>query len=471
MASKPTVAYRPTGDRQGTKEQDVGTTIKIGVIGAGSAQFSFGLIRDLCLQESLWGSTVTFMDPDGERLEMVHGLATRYAAELGVDLRFEHTGDRRVALQDADVVVNTAAHSHEDEEADRALAEGHGYYRGVRLGTYHNLSLMMSVVRDIERICPNAWLIQSGNPVFDGCTLMTRETSVKVIGLCHGHYGYKRIAEVLGIDATEVRCQSPGVNHYIYATRLEHQGEDLYPVLDRWIETESENFWVTQRPDYGDNQMSRAAVDQYKFLGAMPIGDTVRFGGWQYALDLETRKKWYGWLGGFDSEIGWSRYLQKLSDEVGLMSRVASDTSASVTKVFPPIQSTEQQVPIIDALVNNRPGEFQVNIPNRGAINGIADDVVVELRAIVSGRGAQPIHVGAMPRRVMLHVILPQILEMERTLESYVARDRNMLLSRLLWDHRTRSVEQAEAMIDDLLSQPRNLDMAGHFGGIVSGRE
>jgi alpha-galactosidase len=51
---------------------------------------------------------------------------------------------------------------------------------------------MLEVVRDIEWICPNAWLIH-GNPVFDGCTLMTRETGVKVCGLCHGYYGLLEI--------------------------------------------------------------------------------------------------------------------------------------------------------------------------------------------------------------------------------------------------------------------------------------
>ena len=45
--------------------------IKLGVIGAGSAQFSLGLVRDLCLAESLSGSTVTFMDIDEGRLGMV----------------------------------------------------------------------------------------------------------------------------------------------------------------------------------------------------------------------------------------------------------------------------------------------------------------------------------------------------------------------------------------------------------------
>src|SRR5262245_9232476 len=167
----------------------MGTAVKLAVIGAGSAAFSLGLIRDLCLQESLWGSTVSFVDLDPERLAAIHRLATRYAAELGVDLRFEQTLDRAVALRDAQFVINTAARSHADEESDRAVGQQNGYYRGVRICTYHNLALMLAVARDVERLCPDAWLIQSGNPVFDGCTLMTRQVpAVKVIGLCHGHY-------------------------------------------------------------------------------------------------------------------------------------------------------------------------------------------------------------------------------------------------------------------------------------------
>ena len=117
----------------------MGTAVKIGVIGAGSAVFSLGLVRDLCLKESLSGSTVTFMDVDQRRLEMIHRLASRYADELGADVRFEETLDRRVALREADFVINTAARGHDDEEAQRSVGEAHGYYRGVRMN-FHNLS-------------------------------------------------------------------------------------------------------------------------------------------------------------------------------------------------------------------------------------------------------------------------------------------------------------------------------------------
>jgi len=48
------------------------------------------------------------MDISEERLDMIHKLATRYADELGVDLTFENSTDRKEALQDADFVLNTA---------------------------------------------------------------------------------------------------------------------------------------------------------------------------------------------------------------------------------------------------------------------------------------------------------------------------------------------------------------------------
>ena len=75
-------------------ERAMGAAVKIGVIGAASAEFSLGLVRDLCLAESLDGSLVSLMDPDADRLATVHRLAVRYAAEMGADVRFEATTER-----------------------------------------------------------------------------------------------------------------------------------------------------------------------------------------------------------------------------------------------------------------------------------------------------------------------------------------------------------------------------------------
>ena len=80
-------------------------TIKVTIIGAGSAEFSLGLVKDICLTEGLAGSHVCFMDINAERLDLVYELAVRYAEDLGADLRLEKTLDREVSLQDADFVI------------------------------------------------------------------------------------------------------------------------------------------------------------------------------------------------------------------------------------------------------------------------------------------------------------------------------------------------------------------------------
>ena len=61
--------------------------MKIAIIGAGSAIFSLNLIGDLCLTESLQGSTISLMDINERRLDAIYLLCRRYAEEMGRDFR------------------------------------------------------------------------------------------------------------------------------------------------------------------------------------------------------------------------------------------------------------------------------------------------------------------------------------------------------------------------------------------------
>jgi alpha-galactosidase len=212
--------------------------IKITVIGAGSVVFSLGLVKDLCLTEGLKGSKVCFMDINEESLDVVYKLGIRYAEDLSSDLKFEKTLNREESLQDADFVINTATITHNEYfmKRRRDLTAKFGYFYGGAGVEYHNLQLMLDVAKDMERICPNAWILQAGNPVFDGTTLMSRETSIKVCGLCHGHYGYREIVRVMGLDPNRVTWQAPGLNHNIWLTHFYYGGKDAYPIMDEWLE-------------------------------------------------------------------------------------------------------------------------------------------------------------------------------------------------------------------------------------------
>jgi len=442
--------------------------VKISIIGAGSAVFSLALVKDLCLTEGLADSHVCFMDLDPERLAMIYQLGQRYAQELGSRLTFEQTQEREVALQGADFVINTAAVKNEYHMRDiRAVIDRHGYYYGsrIRVDQFYQLQLMLAIAQDMEQICPEAWLIFAANPVFAGTTLVGRETGIKILGLCHGHYGYRQIAQTIGLDPDQVTFQAPGLNHNIWMTHFIYEGRDAYPLIDEWIKTEGETYWQTHEAERThDVQMSRGAVHQYHMYGLFPIGDTVRRGGWWYHTDKETKLRWFPppW-GGPDTHEARAVRRKLMAERIERMTAAAFDPQASLIELFGAERTREQHVPIINGLVNDHQGHFQVNVPNKGALPGIPDDVAVELPAVVNGKGIQPLRVDPLPRKIMLEQILPGWLEMERLLEAFKTGDRSMLLWEILNNPQTQSYDQAGAVLDDLLAMAGHEALADHY--------
>ncbi|MCZ6632759.1 MAG: alpha-glucosidase/alpha-galactosidase [bacterium] len=438
--------------------------VKVSVFGAGSVVFSLGLVKDMCLTEGLHGSTVCFMDINEERLDVIYELGKRYAEDLSADLKFERTQDRAVALEGADFVIHTATITHNEYfmKRRRELTAEHGYFYGhTGMPEYHNLQLMLDVAEDMEALCPDAWILLAGNPVYEGTTLMTRETDIKVCGLCHGHYGYRGVASQLGLDPDKVSWQAPGLNHNIWMTDFYYEGKDAYPMLDDWIREESEAFWTECEANGKEipTQMSRSAIHQYKMYGLMPIGDTPRRGGWWYHTDLETRKRWYTRNGGKDTPEGRDRVLKSKDKKFEQMKEAAYDEKVRPVDLFGDKKTTEQHIPIMDGLVNDTEGQFQVNIPNNGALPGIPDDVAVEVPAIVNKKGIQPLRVPPLPNKIMLECIYPDWLRMERTLEALKTGDKSMMLFSVLESHQTRTYEQAVEMVDTLFAMEPSVPM------------
>ena len=262
----------------------------------------------------------------------------------------------------------------------REVAANHGYYYdGVQLGEFYQLKFALELAREMERLCEDAWLIQTANPVFNCCTLLHRESSIKSCGLCHGHLGHRDIARAIGIDAERVSTQAAGFNHNIWLSQCCYEGKDVYPLIDRWIEEEAERYWRSHRQnDTHDIQMSRAAVHQYRMYGLFPVGDTVRRvggvpsvgctvnqGEWWLHSDPDMKRFWFGepW-GGPDSVAGRRHFESVLSKRLEEMRELARDPNARLVDSLGSVPSGEQIVPLIDSLVNDGAGEHQVNVPN-----------------------------------------------------------------------------------------------------------
>jgi alpha-galactosidase/6-phospho-beta-glucosidase family protein len=145
---------------------------------------------------------------------------------------------------------------------------------------------------------------------------------------------------------------------------------------------------------------------------------------------------------------------------------IAYDPTVSVTQAFPAEHSGEQIVPVMDAIANDRQGIYQVNVPNRGAMPGIATDVVVEVPAVVSSSGVRPLPCDPLPRAVLNRALTPKILEMEMNLEVCQTGELNVWLHQLLFDHRTASPSQAIRALAAILNLPFNSSLRTRFGDV-----
>jgi alpha-galactosidase len=408
-------------------------------------------------------------------------LVTRVCKEIGADLKITTTKERREALDGADFVITAVKiGGYDGLEEERAISEEHGYYRGFGdrvcdyyggIGAYHQIRFMVDIANDMLELCPNAWFINTSNPVLESTNYILRHTKVKAIGVCHGHIGYKSIAKILGLDESKVSAVVCGFNHYNYMKSFLYEGKDAYPILDDWIEKHSEKYWKSDdykkieaihAPDY----LSPGAIDAYKLYGIMPIGDAVRAAApWWHHTDIETKEKWYGPGGGFDSEHGWKQYFFFRDMIYGKLREIlASDASLMQAYAeFGQEGTTEEHIPFIDSLTNDTDRILTLNVLNNGAITGLPDDILVEIHTRCNGNGISNISMGALPPKVMNNIILPRLARAENIMDAYLRGDRSVLYLMLMEDPRTRSFEQAKTVIDKLLAQPWNIEVNKHY--------
>jgi alpha-galactosidase len=436
---------------------------RIAIIGAGSATFSAKIVVDLCITKELSGSHVVFMDIDEHRLDIIYKLACRLKKELNSDLSFSKTDNRAEALIDADFVINTAQiGGHNYAEAQRDLGTKHSYYRGNWLHYLRQMVFFQEVANDMEKICPQAYLIQSANPVFEGCTLLCRTSKIKTIGLCHGHYGIKRIARKIGLDPLKVDGHAVGFNHWIWLSQFNYDGNDAMPLLDRWISEHAKDD-LSEEYDLG-----RASIEQYRLYGMMPVGDTARMAAWWMHTDFDTKQKWFGKVGGIDSHVGWKRHLENLQKQENLLEELCKDQTAKVCDVFKAEPSNEQIVPIMDSITNHNKGVYQVNIPNEGhIIKGIPEDVVVECQALIDGFGIHPISEKPFPKNLMIKAIVPRWSYAELMVEAVRHHDKQLLFHYMMGDHRTQNEKKAISFIEDWLNMEGNEYMKNYFNALI----
>ena len=441
---------------------------KISLIGAGSAGFSLNIIRDICLTPNLQGYTISLMDINRERLEGVYRLCKRYAAEIGIRLDIEKTTNRRASLQGATFVINTAlAGGHQSLSDGWEIGKKHGYRFGGSLHLMHDegfwinfnqFKLFESLAEDILKICPEAWYFKIANPVFAGSTFVGRKyPQLKFVGLCHGFGGIFNIIWKLGLEKEHVTYEMPGVNHYIWLTKFFYKGQDAYPLLDRWIAEHRE------KPDEQDGELCPKKIDMYRRFGAYPIGDTGSVGGgswpWWYHADAKTEKRFRE-----DPDSWWMGYQKGTAETAVEIQRITADKSVRLSEIYKPERSGELVIQMVESIACDIPRVLIGNILNRGGlVPGVPEDLAVEVPVYVSGGGLRGIQTSPLPAGVLAYLLRDYAAPANIELAAFEKRSKKLLLELIMMDPWTRSREQAENVLDEILSLPYLAGMRAHY--------
>ncbi len=218
---------------------------KITFIGAGSFEFTTELTRDILSYPLLEGATIALMDIDAERLDYAQQAVQKLIDAGKRPAKVLATMDRVEALRDADVVLTTIlSGSTEVWRHDIEIPKKYGV--DINVGDtrgpsgifrfLRTLPAMQEIVRDMERVCPKAVLLNYTNPMAMLCGALQRSTFIPVTGLCHSVQGTAQmLAWWIGAPIEEITYTCAGINHQAFYLKYEWNGQDAYPLIHKAV--------------------------------------------------------------------------------------------------------------------------------------------------------------------------------------------------------------------------------------------
>ena len=450
-------------------------TPKVVILGAGSAIFGLGTLATLVAHPRLRGGTLALVDVNAEGLALIDKLARRLNREWDAGLTIESATDRRDVLPGAGfVVVSIEVGPREglwqrDWEIPLQFGVRQPYGENGGPGglahTLRQVPALLAIARDMEHLCPEAWLVNFANPLPRLCLAVSRYSRIRTVGLCHqinaaymmagvalaNHFGldvppginsdaHPDIWPQAGYVAKQmkplVEIKAAGLNHFTWILDLRDRrtGEDLYPAFRQAL---------TALPP-GFEPLTRAV---FEATGLCPVpGDSHLAEYLPWCHDPRTRpwEKYNLYL------YDWGRSRQRREEGWRAIEAMALGQA--------PIDGlrdaeSEGAAEIIAGLLGGaacyRPA---VNLPNQGHIANLPDGAIVEVPALVDGWGIQGLNMGPMPEMVA-ELCRREIAVAGLAVDAAAHGDGKTALQALLLDPCLNDLDTARAILDAYLAE------------------
>lgn len=422
--------------------------LKVATIGGGSSytpELVEGFIKryDEFPVSELW---LVDIEAGKEKLEIVGNLAKRMVKKAGLPIDVHLTLDRREALKDADFVttqfrVGLLKARAKDERiplkygvlGQETNGPG-GLFKGLR-----TIPVILDICRDMEELCPNAWLINFTNPAGMVTEAVLRYSTIKkVVGLCNVPIGMEMgIAKLLGVEHSRIRIDFAGLNHMVYGLDVFVDGESVKEKVFTLLTDPNNTSFVKNIPGYGwEPQFLKA-------LNSLPCPYHMYYYKTKTMVDktLESAEK-----EGTRAEV-----VQRLEKD---LFELYKDENLNIKP--PQLEKrggayySDAAVRLITSIYNDK-GDIQpVNTMNAGAIASIPYDSAVEVSCIITKDGPRPITMGDLP--VAVRGLVQQIKSFERiAAEAAVTGDYSTALLAMCINPLTPSDTVAKEILDEML--------------------
>src|SRR3954447_13969016 len=202
---------------------------RICFVGGGSYQWTPKLLTDIALTKDLSG-TIVLHDIAPEPMEVMQQLGRKIMAAAGADFTIETNGNLEEALKDAEfVIVTITTGGLEAMRKDLDIPLRYGIYQSVgdTVGpggwsrALRNVPVMVGIAQAMEKVCPNAWMLNLTNPLTVLTRVVTMTTGIKAMGLCHELFGVRgALIRMFGGSVEDFEMRVAGVNHLIWILNM-----------------------------------------------------------------------------------------------------------------------------------------------------------------------------------------------------------------------------------------------------------
>ncbi|MBM7692115.1 6-phospho-beta-glucosidase [Peribacillus deserti] len=422
--------------------------IKITTIGGGSSytpELVEGFIKrysELPVSE-LW---LVDVEAGREKLEIVGQLAKRMVEKSGLPIDVHLSLDRREALKDADFVTTQFRVGLLDARAkDERIPMKYGVlgqetngpgglFKGLR-----TIPVILDICRDMEELCPNAWLINFTNPAGMVTEAVLRYSNIsKVVGLCNVPIGMEMgVAKLLDVDHSRIRIDFAGLNHMVYGLDVYVDGESVKDQVINLLTDPNNSSFVKNIQGQGWDP---------SFLKALNVL-TCPYHMYYY----KTREMVEKDLKNFEKGETRAEVVQKLEKD---LFELYKDPNLDIKP--PQLEKrggayySDAAVRLITSIYNDKRDIQPVNTRNNGAIASLPDDSAVEISCVITKEGPKPISIGDLP--VAVRGLVQQIKSFERVAaEAAVTGDYDKAVLALTINPLVASDNLAKQIVDEML--------------------